>query len=550
MLGLLAKAYHVEARLNHRSLNPVELGRQLDAGAAHFAAGRLDEAARLYAAIEARHPADVRAAYSLVVIDIRQGRLERALTRLRRVVRREPGLFGAQHNLGFVCQRLGLWPQAAAAYERALGLAPDEAETAFNLAVALAVLGRADAAVDRYLSLAARPAMRLRALTRLAILRPAAIDDEALADMRRAADNAGGDADVRTGLYFAVGEALESRGSYDQAFAAFAAGNRLKYETLASGPPATRPVEVARDNARSRAHVERLFTPAFIAREDGAGDAAASPIFIVGMPRSGTSLIEQILASHPAVQGMSESPVLSDTLHRRGAYDPARPSQAGFFRALAQDYLAAMAARGWKTRSRLVDKTLESTLHVGMIHLMFPRAVILNCVRDPVDTGLACYRQLFGSGNETLYDLRQIGAEYVGYRGLMDHWGAVLPGRVVDVSHEALVRDPEAQIRWLVTEACGLKWDPACLDFHATSRPVTTASVSQVRQPIFTTSIERWRRYERHLSPLFQALGPYAPLRPLPPGEVFSPPPAAIIPPSRQRGRGRSRRGRTPDRGR
>ena len=146
---------------------------------------------------------------------------------------------------------------------------------------------------------------------------------------------------------------------------------------------------------------------------------------------------------------------------------------------------------------------------------MFPRAVILHSVRDPVDTCLACYRQLFASGNETLYDLGQIGAEYVGYRAVMDHWRAVLPGRVVDVSHEALVQDPERQIRWLVTEACGLDWDPACLVFHRTRRSVRTASVAQVRLPIFTTSLQRWRRYADHLGPLFEALGPYAP-KPLP----------------------------------
>jgi hypothetical protein len=496
--------------LKYRPLTASDLNRRLDAAAAHFVAGRLDEAARLYAAIEARHPNDVRAPYSLAMIDIRQGRLERALTRSRRVVRREPGLFAAQHNLGFVCQQLGLWPQAVAAYDRALALQPNAADTALSLAVALAVLGRTDAAVERYRILAAHPAARLRALTSLAILKPATIDDAALSDMRRAVEDMQTSAEVCTGLWFALGEALEARKCYDEAFAAFAAGNRLKYEMLALGPPETRPLAVARANAQSRAHVERQFTGDFIARHQGGGDAATAPIFVVGMPRSGSTLIEQILASHAAIQGMGESPVLSDVQHRCGAYDPATPKDAAFFRTLAQDYLAAMAARGWKTRSRLVDKTLESTLHIGMIHLMFPRAVILNSVRDPVDTGLACYRQLLAGGNETLYDLGQIGAEYVGYRGLVDHWRDVLPGRVIDVSYEALVQDPETQIRWLVTEACGLKWDPACLDFHTTSRPVTTASASQVRQPIFTTSLQRWRRYERHLGPLLEALGDYA----------------------------------------
>ena len=154
---------------------------------------------------------------------------------------------------------------------------------------------------------------------------------------------------------------------------------------------------------------------------------------------------------------------------------------------------------------------LRNYMNVGMIHLMLPKAVILHSVRDPVDTCLACFRKLFQTGNETSYDLTEIGQEYVRYREMMDHWAAVLPGRVIEVSHEAMVADPEGQTRWLITEACGLDWDPACLRFYEAKRPVHTLSVAQVRQPIFTSSIERWRRYEKHLGPLFEALGPYAP---------------------------------------
>ena len=482
-------------------------------GGAHAAAGRRDEAARAYEVVEARNPGDIRAPYSLATIDIRLGRLTSALARLKSVVRREPGLFTAQHNLGYVCQTLGLWPQAADAYAQALALRPAADETAFNLADALIILGRTDEALQSYRGLMAKPATALRALTGLALVKPAAVTDAELAAMQRAAHDPGVEAAVRTGLMFALGEVLEARQSDEEAFAAFAAGNRLKYESLvaaASGlaSPASHPVVVARDHARSGERLRAMFTPAFIAEHRGGGNATARPIFIVGMPRSGSTLIEQILSSHPAVQGLGESPALAETLERARAYDPAQPTD---FRQLADAYLAAQRARGWKPGARPVDKTLESFLHVGMIHLMFPRAVILHSVRDPVDTGLACYRQLFGHGNETLYDLGQIGAEYVGYRAVMDHWRAVLPGRVIDVSHEALVEDPETQIRWLVTEACGLDWDPACLGFHRTQRPVRTASVAQVRQPIFTTSLQRWRRYERHLGPLLKALGPYAP---------------------------------------
>ncbi len=492
---------------------PAEVAERLDAAGAHYAAGRLDDAARAYEAVETRNPGDNRAPYSLAIIDIRLGRLTRAFERLKGVVRREPGLFTAQHNLGFVCQSLGLWPQAAAAYAAALALHPDAAETAFNLAAALAILGRTDDAITRYRGLMADPATARRALTGAGLLKASAITDAELAALRQAASDEGVVVEVRTGLLFALGEVLEARGSDQDAFAAFADGNRLKYDALvaaANGPAgaSAHPKAIARDHARSAARVQALFTPDFIATRRGSGLTTHRPIFIVGMPRSGSTLIEQILSSHPAVQGMGESSALADVLERANTYEPGRSSN---FRDLANDYLATLRARGWKPGARPVDKTLESFLHVGMIHLMFPRAVILHSVRDPVDTGLACYRQLFGHGNETLYDLGQIGAEYVSYRAVMDHWRAVLPGRVIDVSHEALVSDPEGQIRWLVTEACGLDWDPACLAFHRTSRPVRTASVAQVRQPIFTTSLQRWRRYERHLGPLLEALGPYAP---------------------------------------
>jgi hypothetical protein len=142
--------------------------------------------------------------------------------------------------------------------------------------------------------------------------------------------------------------------------------------------------------------------------------------------------------------------------------------------------------------------------------VLFPRAVILHAVRDPMDTGFACYRQLFTAGNETLYDLAEIGAEYVRYRQLVDHWAAILPGRAVEVSYEALVADPGQQIPALVTEAAGLTWDPAALRFHERAGGVATASASQVRRPIYRSSVQRWRRHAERLQPLVDALGEYA----------------------------------------
>jgi len=484
------------------SADPAALSRALDEAAAHAAAGRLEAAAQVYRRLEREAPRDVRAAYSLAVIDIRQGRLDRARRRLEGVVAQAPELAAAHHNLGAVRQGLGDWAGAAEAYGRALALRPEAAETRAGLAMALAALGRGEAAIAHHRVLAADRAARWAALTRIALIDPAAVTDDELAAMRQAAGDGDLDRDQRIGLAFALGDVLEARGRSPEAFEAYAAGNRLKHAALAETAP---PAAVARANAAASRYVRELVTPRFLADHAGQGADSAAPIFIVGFPRSGSTLIEQILASHPAVQGLGETGVLPELVAH------GYPGTRAGLRDLARRYLAALRERGWDGSSRFVDKTLENYLHVGLIGVLFPRAAILHAVRDPADTGFACYRQLFVQGNETLYDLAEIGAEYVRYRELMDHWRAVLPGRVTDVGYEALVADPPAQIRALVTQAAGLPWDPATLRFHERDGGVATASASQVRRPIYPGSVQRWRRHAERLGPLIAALGAYAP---------------------------------------
>jgi tetratricopeptide (TPR) repeat protein len=499
-----------KARSTARRLSPARdaagASRWLDLAAGHVAAGRLAEASVAYERAQLADPDDFRAPFSLSTLDLRLGRPDRALPRLRRVTQLRPDLFDAQHNLGAAAQTLERWDEAAAAYERALALRPEAVETRRNLAIVLAMLGRLEEAEAHHRRLAAKPPTRLWALTRLALLRPAAIDEAELAEMRRAAEAPPTDADTRIGLWFALGEALEQRGRDGDAFAAFAEGNRQKRESFLARPETSPPALLAA-HAEAGRRVRRLFTSDFIAQRQGQGLATAAPIFIVGMPRSGSTLIEQILSSHPDVTSLGETAALPRLLER-GALGEAAGQPA--LRRLARDYLQAVRARGWRGASRFVDKTLENYLHVGAIALLFPHAIILHAVRDPMDACLSCYRQLFATGSETLYDLAEIGAEYVAYRQTMDHWRGVLPGRVVDVEHEALVADPEGRIRWLVTEACGLAWNDACLSFHQAGGAVRTASSAQVRQPIFRTSLGRWRRYQAQLGPLIAALGPYA----------------------------------------
>jgi tetratricopeptide (TPR) repeat protein len=487
----------------------------LNAAAACYAQGRLNDAADLYRQAAAADPKDLRPVYSLALIDIRCGRLENARQRLRAVAAQDPNLYPAQQNLGAVCQNLNLWQEAAEAYRCALSLNPTAVETHFSLARALAVLGRAGESSACYRALAADPSVRLRALTRLAVLDPAAINEQDLIDLQRTADDpatasgttSGTTSQTRIEACFALGMALEQRRADQAAFAAFEAGNRLKHGALmASADLAARPDVAEREHDRAARFVIDRFDQAFLQPSSHHGSTSTAPIFVVGMPRSGSSLIEQILSSHRHVQSMGESAALSAVVDQ-GFTEAERETKWGD---LAEAYLGSMRQRGWKGTDRFVDKTLENHLRVGMIHLMFPKSVILESTRDPVDTCLSCYRQLFTEGNETLYDLGQIGRAYVRYRRVMEHWKRVLPGRVIRVEHEKLVADPEGQIRWLVTDACKLDWDPACLRFDETAGVVRTASAAQVRLPVFSTSIGRWARFANELEPLLKALGPYA----------------------------------------
>jgi tetratricopeptide (TPR) repeat protein len=490
-----------------KSTQPRDVTALLNGAAACYAQGRFGDAADLYRQAAAADPKDLRPIYSLALIDIRCGRLQSARQQLKAVAALDPNLYPAQQNLGAVCQNLNLWQEAAEAYGRALRLNPTSAETHFSLARALAVLGQLAEASACYRALAANPSVRLRALTRLAVLDPAAINEQDLTALQRAADDSTTLPATRIEACFALGMGLEQRGADQAAFAAFEAGNRLKHGALMASPDlAARPDALERAHDLAARFVIDRFDEAFLQRQLHRGSSSAAPIFVIGMPRCGSSLIEQILSSHRDVQSMGENAALSNVVDQGFT----ELQQSTHWDHLAEVYLGLMRQRGWKDADRFVDKTLENHLRVGMIHLMFPEAVILDSTRDPVDTCLSCYRQLFTEGNETLYDLGQIGRAYVRYRRVMEHWDRVLPGRVIRVEHEKLVADTEGQIRWLVSEACMLDWDPACLRFYEAEGAVRTASAAQVRRPVFLTSIGRRTRFASQLEPLLEALGPYA----------------------------------------
>jgi hypothetical protein len=306
-------------------------------------------------------------------------------------------------------------------------------------------------------------------------------------------------------LHFALGRTAGKAGADAAAFGHFAAGNRLKRATLDYDGAATG------DNfARAAA----AFDAAFFARHQGAGDASALPIVIVGMPRSGTTLVEQILASHPEVHGAGELPelgALATALAARtgGRYpECASAADAAAWGELGADYAAALAALA-PDKARVCDKLPGNFSRLGLLRAMAPNAAIIHCRRDPLDTCYSCYSQLFAEGQPFAYEQTELGLYYREYEALMAHWHAVLPGRILEVRYEDVVGDLEGQARRLL-EHCGLEWDPRCLEFHTTRRTVRTASLVQVRQPIYSSSIGRWRRHEKELAPLIEALGPLA----------------------------------------
>ncbi len=409
-----------------------------------------------------------------------------ALTTLARVL--------AQADTGDLDEALRLAEAAVAA-------APDRAAGHATLGLVHQVAGRGDLAEKSYraaLALDPGHAMAWLGLLNMPRLEGPPIDE---AELRAALAAPELDDHDRATLEFALGRSCERRGAHDEAFAAYAAANRRR---AASEPF---------DSETYAASVERIvatFTADFFAERGGWGSDDPRPIFVVGMPRSGTSLVEQVLASHPAMYGGGEREDLYRLAvvasERTGAGYPESVAALGrdAVRDLARRHLAALDALAPGAR-RVTDKMPANFLRLAMIALLFPGARVVHCRRDPGDTALSCFFQDF-SHLRFSFDLAWIGAYMRGYRRLMAHWAEVLPIPLMTVDYEALVADPERWSRALIDFA-GLPWDDACLRPHETERAVRTASVWQVRQPVYGSSVGRWKRYEAQMAPFFAALG-------------------------------------------
>ncbi|MEJ0065676.1 MAG: sulfotransferase [Caulobacteraceae bacterium] len=316
-----------------------------------------------------------------------------------------------------------------------------------------------------------------------------------------------GDED-RLHLDFALAKALEDAGDFAGAFAEYAKGNAIRQAQLR---------HAAADVSAQVERTARLFTPDFLASRRGAGCAARDPIFIVGLPRSGSTLVEQILASHSQVEGTMELPDMLTIVQRldrppgsRGgdAYPEAIAALSReALAALGEDYLARTRAHRRTDRPLFIDKLPNNWLHVGLIQLILPNATIVDARRHPLGCCLSGFKQHFARGQAFSYDLENIGRYYRDYVGLMAHFDAVSPGKVHRVIYERMVADTEGQVRALLDHV-GLPFEDACLRFWTNDRPVRTASSEQVRQPIFDDGVDHWRNFEPWLDPLKAALGP------------------------------------------
>jgi tetratricopeptide (TPR) repeat protein len=443
----------------------------------------------------ARHDAEAVNARGVALMA--KGNHEQALANFDHVLKLDPRHPEAHNNRSAALQQLGRSVEALVSCERALSLRPDLLMAHENRAALLIGLGRldeAEVAIDAAIRLAPRTTRSYFHLTEFKRLEAA---DQRFVAMRGLAEDAASlPADDQANLHFALGKACADQGDHDAAFRHLKAGNALRRAGTNYDEAATlRGLESAPANFR----VE------IIRQASSLGDPSPLPVFIVGMPRSGSTLVEQILASHPAVVGLGEADDFAKTLAEQNA-DPVATAlpPAQRFRALGQLYLRRTAGRAGRAR-RVTDKTLGNFRALGLVHVALPNARIIHVHRDPRDVCVSCFSKQF-TDQPFAFDLGELGRYYRAYKRLMDHWRAVIPANVLlEVVYEDVVADLEGQARRMLAH-CGLGWDERCLDFHLNPRPVRTASASQVRRPIFGDSIGRWRYYEPHLGPLLSVL--------------------------------------------
>ena len=503
--------------------------------------GKLGKAERIVRDLLKKHPADVSAIRMLADIGIKMGQLKDASHLLERCLELAPDFHAARHSYAMVLNRrqkpeaaiqetekllaqepnnpnfltlkasvltrIGDQPGALEIYEKVLQNYPNQARAQMSYGHTLKTVGRLDEAIEAY-----KKCVRLspevgEAYWSLANLKTFRFSDEDIDSMRSQVTTKGGDADDQAHLAFALGKALEDRKAYDESFKFYKRGNGIRRVEHRHSQKV---------NVLDSVRQVRALPGAFFEQRRGWGCRAPDPIFIVGLPRAGSTLLEQILASHSQVEGTSELQDIITISRKLG--DRSRKNPAGKYpevlaeltqdqcRELGESYLETTRIHRSDTPV-FIDKMPNNFRHIGLIHLILPNSKIVDARRHPMGGCFSGFKQLFAHGQTFTYGLEDIGKYYRDYVRLMDHWDAVLPGRVHCVQYEEMVADTEAQIRALL-DYCGLDFEDQCLRFYDTDRAIRTPSAEQVRKPIYKEGLEQWRNFEGHLDPLKEALGP------------------------------------------
>ena len=468
-------------------------------GIALHAQGKLKAAISAFREALELKPGYAEAYYNLGIALNDQGTLDEAVAAYHEAVAQKPDYAEAHNNLGNALKDQGKLDQAVAAFRKSLELKPNTSETHSNLGNALNSLGKMAEAVASYRQALAIKPDNAEAHRHLAGVETRSEYDNDIKAMEAAYGAPGLGDQARMHLAFGLGKSFEDLRQYEKAFGFFVTGNAIKRGTY----------EFSMESIEGYFEcLMNLFTPDLFGKHQAAGSSDETPIFVLGMPRSGTILVEQILASHPNVHGAGELACLNRivTSNFRGVDDPhftGSISQAsiGDFSSAGGEYIAMIRERADAERF-ITDKMPENFRLIGMIKLLLPKAKIIHCCRDPLDTCLSIFKNYFsGGGISYAYNLGELGQYYNLYSELMAHWGTVLPDFIYDIHYEDLVADQESQSRALVAH-CGLEWDDACLEFHKTDRPIRTASNVQVRRPIYQDSVRSWKHYEDWLAPL------------------------------------------------
>ncbi|HEY6125052.1 MAG TPA: sulfotransferase [Steroidobacteraceae bacterium] len=469
--------------------------------------GRYLDAENLLARCLELAPGFAAARHNYAMVLHRQNKPEAALAQVELLLAEEPRNPGYRNLKAAILGRIGEYSASIEHYRSVLADYPNQAKVWMSLGHALKTAGNNAESVEAYLKSIERAPDLGEAYWSLANLKTFRFSPQQTQAMREQLAGGKLSPDDRFHFEFSLGKALEDAGEYGESFAHYLEGNRLRREMIRY------------DADENAAHVERskkLFTREFFAERGGVGCEAPDPIFVVGLPRSGSTLIEQILASHSQVEGTMELPdvamlarvVGGRTTRTAGSAYPRALEKfsADELRALGERYLAQTRIQRKTPAPIFIDKMPNNFAHVGLIHLMLPKAKIVDARRHPLGCCFSGFKQHFARGQNFTYDLAEIGRYYRDYVELMAHFDAVLPGRVHRVLYENMVEDTETEVRRLL-DYCGLPFEEGVLRFHENQRAVRTASSEQVRQPIFKEGVDHWRHFEPWLAPLKEALG-------------------------------------------